>query len=149
MWLLAVTCLSTETNSAPPPAPGAVPRVLSKCPKCGTLNNGKSSCCGLGGAWFEKCAKKVSDKFSYTWSEGVQSCKTKSKLVHVQLSDAKALCMFILLLPHRHRKTNRIGHQSSDLCMSRMRHPQVRQIQLLCSWWYLVWKLRWYRQLEI
>ena len=74
-----VPSVSTEKNATPPPAPDTATRAVSTCSKCGALNSGKSSCCGRGGAWVGKCAKKVNGEFSYTWSEGIQSCQTESE----------------------------------------------------------------------
>ena len=47
------------------------------CHTCGTIEkSGRLSCCGRGGAWFQKCGGAGNAKFEHTWSEGVQACHT-------------------------------------------------------------------------
>ena len=48
------------------------------CPKCGTTKtSGRLSCCARGGAWFKNCGDVGDAKFSHSWIEGIQACKSK------------------------------------------------------------------------
>ena len=66
---MCIVDLFTETITTPVVTP-----LTPVCPKCGTTNDGKSSCCGRGGAWFGKCAKHIDAKFDHTWIEGLHIC---------------------------------------------------------------------------
>ena len=48
------------------------------CPKCGTLQSGRRSCCARGGTWFDNCGDPNEDNFEHTWFEGIQSCENSS-----------------------------------------------------------------------
>ena len=51
------------------------------CPKCGTIKkSAKASCCGRGGSWFRNCGSAGNRKFPHTWSEGVLTCKSRTRL---------------------------------------------------------------------
>ena len=65
-----VTTVETTTKHA-------TIKPILECPECGTLRNGKLSCCGSGGTWFNKCGNPGDAKFDRTWSEGIQACKSK------------------------------------------------------------------------
>merc|ERR1712013_680026 len=41
-----------------------------KCKDCGTLANGKLSCCAEGGSWNAMCGAPGDSSKSYTWMEG-------------------------------------------------------------------------------
>ena len=48
------------------------------CPQCGDKNKfGKSSCCGRGGSWFQKCGDPGESNFDHTWSDGIEACERK------------------------------------------------------------------------
>ena len=44
------------------------------CPKCGSFESGKQSCCAPGGTWFGDCGNSGDSKFEHTWFEGIQAC---------------------------------------------------------------------------
>ena len=52
-------------------------RTPAVCTECGTMRNGKRSCCGSGGAWFNKCGNPDDLEFDHTWSEGIEACSTE------------------------------------------------------------------------
>ena len=66
--------IKANANSCPAVGPSTICAAYT-CPKCGKVNSGKASCCGNGGAWFEKCGDLGDDKFDHTWTEGLDACK--------------------------------------------------------------------------
>ena len=51
--------------------------MIAFCPVCGIIaRTGERSCCGVGGSWFQKCAKIVGSEADHTWKEGIKACKT-------------------------------------------------------------------------
>ena len=65
--------------------------LSSACPKCGIISkSGKPSCCGREGSWFRKCGSADNDKLDYTWYEGIEVCKRRSRLKTVISQQAKA-----------------------------------------------------------
>ena len=58
----------------------ATTTISSACPRCGTIKkSGKSSCCGRGGFWFEKCGSAGNVKVDHTWYEGIQACNARAQ----------------------------------------------------------------------
>merc|ERR1712147_327995 len=58
-----------------PPATTTV--AAATCAVCGTIKKSrKKSCCGPGGSWFKSCGRSGSKRFSHTWYDGIQVCKT-------------------------------------------------------------------------
>ena len=58
-----------------------VTTITSACAKCGTSKkSGKLSCCAPAGSWFEKCGNPGNSNFDHTWDEGVQACRSFSRL---------------------------------------------------------------------
>ena len=48
------------------------------CSKCGTVKkSGRRSCCGRGGAWFQKCGNAGDKTVNHTWAEGIRACESK------------------------------------------------------------------------
>ena len=57
------------------------------CPACGVMKkSGKTSCCGLGGSWFEDCGSVGDAKLDHTWNEGIRSCKARKSVDQKMLS---------------------------------------------------------------
>ena len=55
---------------------GAMAIASLGCPKCVVLKkSGKSSCCGRGGSWFNRCGSDGSAHHDHTWTEGIQACR--------------------------------------------------------------------------
>ena len=59
---------------------GSMRRITTKastiCSVCGTLKDGKRSCCAPGGAWFMNCGDAGDSNFDHTWAEGINACKS-------------------------------------------------------------------------
>ena len=149
------------TTTLPPKNPNtpAAGPVNTLCPKCGTAKSGQS-CCGRGGSWFKKCGDSGDDNFEHTWFEGITACKTKSKRVCIAVDIHKhrlpCTCMFnalvslfILSRSNHHvaaEKPQHTGCRSGEHLVSQMRHQEVRSIQLLRSWRFLVREVRRFRR---
>ena len=50
---------------------------ISGCAKCGTTKAGKRSCCARGGTWFENCGQAGDTQFDHTWTDGIETCKSR------------------------------------------------------------------------
>ena len=67
----AHVCTAAATTIA-----GTVTTPISiTCPKCATKKDGKRTCCGRGGSWFQNCGDPGDSKFDHTWFQGIQACK--------------------------------------------------------------------------
>ena len=47
------------------------------CPKCGSSESGKRSCCAPGGSWSGNCGNAVDSNFDHTWFEGIAACASE------------------------------------------------------------------------
>ena len=109
LYIYLRVCVSSE--------PVVTDKTSRECSKCGILKSGKSSCCGRGGSWFGKCANKVNNKFSYTWSEGIESCQTESESAY---ASECMICLRILLVRY-------LG--SLSVCFTRPQNHQSHRSQ--------------------
>ena len=53
--------------------------TTAACSQCGAMNNGKPSCCGIGGEWRGQCGESGDTNFPHTWIEGIKACKTATE----------------------------------------------------------------------
>ena len=65
--------------------------IIFPCLNCVPIKkSGKTSCCGRGGSWFEKCGGAGNSNLDHTWYEGIRACKSwaQPKIALVQQSNA-------------------------------------------------------------
>ena len=66
------------------------------CSTCGTFqNNGKASCCAVGGSWFKKCGAG----FDHTWLDGIRACSSFETAVNAAFARAHYVILQNLTQP--------------------------------------------------
>ena len=77
--LVARTSITTPVSM---PGIGSTSANKMACPKCGVFKkSGRVSCCAPGGAWFDRCGGAGNSNVDHKWSEGVEACERKFKLM--------------------------------------------------------------------
>ena len=74
-----------QKGSAPITTLSSDPMFVT-CSNCGTFRkSGRVSCCAPGGAWYNKCGNAGNRNLGYSWLEGLEACKCKSKVYECTL----------------------------------------------------------------